>query len=247
MSRLYSDLARIYYEMYQSIFNYGREYRRCHAILTKHSCKRILEAGCGSGNLAPRFLAAGYDYTGVDLAAGMLRIARREAPGARFLRGDMRRLPPTLTGFDAIYSGGRCFAYMVSNRDVQQALASFHRALKPGGILIFDNFDAAAIFPNRREPITQRVEREGRRYTRVSTNTPNLATGWTWNWRARYVVEAGGRRQTFRDDSVLRAFTPDELKLFLRLAGFATLGLRRRSAALFAVARKGSAPIRNPQ
>ena len=238
MTRLYSHLAPVYHEMYQSIFDYPREFRRCHAILRQWGCQRILEAGCGSGNLAQRFLAAGYDYTGVDLAPAMLRIARREAPAACFLRADMRRLPLSLTGFDAICCCGRGFAYMTTNSDVQCALASFHRALKPGGILIFDNFYAPAIFPNRRGPVTQRVERGDRTFTRVSTNTPNLATGWTWNWRALYTVEADGRRRIFRDDSVLRAFTPDELKLFLRLAGFETRGVRRRSAALLVVAQK---------
>jgi len=37
------------------------------------------------------FLEGGYDYTGLDATPAMLMIAAREVPGARFVRGDMRR------------------------------------------------------------------------------------------------------------------------------------------------------------
>jgi len=62
--------------MYQSIFDYGKEFRVSHSILKKYSSRKVLEIGCGAGSLAGYFADAGYDYTGMDLAKPMLRIAR---------------------------------------------------------------------------------------------------------------------------------------------------------------------------
>ena len=72
MTKLYSRLAEIYHEMYQSIFDYDREFLTAHRILKAYSARRVLEIGCGAGNLAGRFAAAGYEYTGMDSAAAML-------------------------------------------------------------------------------------------------------------------------------------------------------------------------------
>ena len=56
MSKLYSKLARIYHEMYQSIFDYKKEFQFYNRWLKKYKVHRVLEIGCGSGNLAPYFL-----------------------------------------------------------------------------------------------------------------------------------------------------------------------------------------------
>jgi len=64
----------------------------------------------------------------------------------------------------------------------------------------------------------------------------NLKTGWTWNWDAVYVVDNARRKRTVRDRSALRAFTRDELRLFLKLAGFTPLRFTRRPGLILAVA-----------
>ena len=64
--KLHMNLWIFTYEMYQSIFDYWRQFRECHTILKKHAAKSVLELGCGAGNLAPYFLKAGYNCTGMD-------------------------------------------------------------------------------------------------------------------------------------------------------------------------------------
>ena len=49
---------------------------------------RVLELGCGTGQVTARLLAAGADVVAVDALAAMLAAARRRAPGATFLEGD---------------------------------------------------------------------------------------------------------------------------------------------------------------
>ncbi len=237
MTRLYTDLARVYHEMYQSLFDYPREFRHYHALLQKHGCRRILEIACGTGNLAPYFVRAGYDYTGLDLSEEMLAIARTVAPEVRFLRGDMRKFT-NRRKFDAALITGRSFCYMTSNEDVTNAVKCIHRALAPGGILMFSNFNAHVIFRNFRKRHVHRATFEGRKYTRYSTTSPNPAGGWTWNWDARYIIVENGRKCVIDDTSVMRAFTRDELLLFLALAKFEPVSVRKRDADITIVARR---------
>lgn len=235
MTTLYTRLAETYHEMYRSLFNYDKEFRTVHGILRAHSAKTVLEIGCGAGNLAGRFAEAGYDYTGMDLAGPMLRIARRDNPDALFLHGDMRQFK-VRKKFDAVVVGGRSFTYMTSNGDVLAALQSIRRALRPKGVLVFDNFNATMIFKDLSRPVRDEVRVGGKTISRASKRTMNLTTGWTWNWDATYVIKDGRGQRTFRDHSVLRAFTRDELELFLLLAGFAPVRFRRQGSVILVVA-----------
>ncbi|MHA1563171.1 MAG: class I SAM-dependent methyltransferase, partial [Promethearchaeota archaeon] len=80
MTILYSKLARVYHEMYQTIFDYDEEFQIYDTYLKKYNGKKVLELGCGSGNLGYRLVKANYNYLGLDLFPEMLTIAREEFP-----------------------------------------------------------------------------------------------------------------------------------------------------------------------
>jgi SAM-dependent methyltransferase len=65
---------------------------------------RILDAGTGTGIGAAAALTSGREVVGVDAAAGMLAIARREVPGARFVEADFAELPFASGSFDVVIS-----------------------------------------------------------------------------------------------------------------------------------------------
>ena len=182
-----SKLASVYHEMYQSIFDYKKEFQFYDKLLKKNGCKKILEIGCGSGNLASYFMKSGYNYTGLDLFSEMLRIAKQVEPKAKFVHGDMRNLR-LRDKFDAVIVTGRSFTYLTKNEDVIKTLQSIHKTLKNRGILIFDNFDAQAIFGNFKRSFIQSSRYKNRLYRRISNSSWNLKTGWTWNWNAKYAT-----------------------------------------------------------
>ena len=238
MTKLYSELAHVYHDMYQSLFDYKKEFIFYEKYLKKYNCKSVLDLGCGNGNLAPYFLDSNYNYTGLDLYAEMLEIARKNNPDAHFIQGDIRNLQLS-EKFDAVIIPGRSFCYMTTNDDVMQALQSIHNTLKNNGILIFDNFRAQIIFAAVSKKFENTVEYNNRKYTRISINSPNLQTGWTWNWHATYHIEEKGKAtKTIVDESILRSFTIDELKLFCQLNKFDIIEIIEDNSSFTTIARK---------
>jgi len=65
---------------------------------------RILDAGTGTGVAAAAAMTRGREVVGVDAAPGMLAIARREVPGARFVEADYGALPFPSGSFDVVIS-----------------------------------------------------------------------------------------------------------------------------------------------
>ncbi|MGB1243720.1 MAG: class I SAM-dependent DNA methyltransferase, partial [Chitinophagales bacterium] len=139
---LYKDLSKVYHKMYQNLFNYDKEFAFYHPILTQFSVKKIVEFGCGTGNLAKRFLAENFDYLGVDLNQEMLDIAAESLPREHFLQNDMRSFQSNST-FDAALITGRTISYLTTHQDILKTFGSIHDSLKNGGLLIFDAIDAS--------------------------------------------------------------------------------------------------------
>jgi SAM-dependent methyltransferase len=218
MTKLYSTLANIYHEMYQHIFDYDKEFSFYDAILKQNNCRKILEVGCGSGMLARRFIDHGYDYLGVDLFNEMLEIARSEVQSDRFIQCDMRSLAYN-NQFDAVLITGRSIAYVIENQGIQDTLIGVFKSLKNKGLLVFDVFEANGIFENFND-FEQNFEINDRKIKRISQLKMNLSTGWTYDWHAKYIIEQNGETTEYDDITTLRAFTKDEVSLFLKLTGF---------------------------
>lgn len=218
MTELYTTLARVYHEMYQHVFDYDKEFFFYDSILKKNNCKKILEVGCGSGMLARRFLKNGYDYLGLDLSREMLDIARSEISSDSFVQCDMRNLSFDQQ-FDSVLITGRSIAYLTENMDIIITLSGVHNSLKDNGLFVFDLFEANGIFDNFND-FEQNIEHNSKKIKRISRLKKNLKTGWTYDWFAKYIIEDAGDVTEFDDITTLRAFTKDEIMLFLKLTDF---------------------------
>lgn len=222
MIKLYSSLAPVYHEMYRQIFDYNKEFKFYNSILKKRKCRKIVEIGCGTGILAKKMMEAGYDYLGVDLYPEMLDIARKEANSDRFIQGDMRNLKLSRT-FDCAMITGRSLAYIVNNTEIISTFQHINHLLKNHGFFIFDLFDANRIFEKFKEESEQVVQSGNKKITRKNRLKKNLSTGWTWDFNAKYIIEEDGKISEYDDFSTLRAFTKEEIHLFLKLTGFSLL------------------------
>jgi demethylmenaquinone methyltransferase/2-methoxy-6-polyprenyl-1,4-benzoquinol methylase len=92
---------------------------------------RVLDAACGTGDLAVLAARAGGRVTGLDFSSAMLARARRKAPELEWVQGDLLALPFADDSFDAATIG-----FGVRNvADLAGALSELRRVLRPGGRL----------------------------------------------------------------------------------------------------------------
>ncbi len=110
-----------------------RRWRRLTAEAVVAPGDRVLDACCGTGDLALaslRLLGSG-KVTGLDFSEAMLERARRKSSDIDWIRGDLLRLPFQDGAFDAVTVG-----FGVRNvEDLDRALRELRRVLKPGGRL----------------------------------------------------------------------------------------------------------------
>jgi SAM-dependent methyltransferase len=235
MTQLYTTYAELYHKMYQSFIDYDEEYQFYKALLDKNGVNNILEIGCGTGQLAKRFLRDGYGYTGIDVSMPMLEYARKELPSHHFHQMDMREI--TLPSkFNGVIITARSISYILSNVDVMATFRSIKNVLKDGGVLIFDFIDARNFIPsiNDQEVILHEVVIDNVRYKRESIFERRIDNSWTWIWKSTFMKEEnGGYHAIGFDEAELRSFTADELEIFLSLTGFRILQVVDRKVYAF--------------
>jgi demethylmenaquinone methyltransferase/2-methoxy-6-polyprenyl-1,4-benzoquinol methylase len=91
----------------------------------------VLDAACGTGDLAVACAREGGHVTGLDFSERMLERARRKAPELTWVQGDMLELPFADGSFDAATVG-----FGVRNvADLERSLTELARVLEPGGRL----------------------------------------------------------------------------------------------------------------
>ena len=108
-----------------------RRWRRLTVSAAVRPGDRVLDACCGTGDLAIAALPVAREVVGLDFSEPMLERARRKAPAVQWLRGDVLALPFEEASFDAVTVG-----FGVRNvEDLEGALAELVRVLRPGGRL----------------------------------------------------------------------------------------------------------------
>jgi SAM-dependent methyltransferase len=96
----------------------------------------VCDLGCGGGQLSSALLEAGYEPIGIDRSRAMVKLARQQVKGARFLHGSMTEMK--LPGCRAALALNEVMNYLPSRQLMARAFRNIFRALEPGGIFIFD-------------------------------------------------------------------------------------------------------------
>lgn len=95
--------------------------------------ERVLDLGCGSGELSAQLAAAGAQVTGLDASAAMIEGARQHHPGLNFVVQDAHTLSYA-GNFEAVFSN----AALHWMAPLPPVLAGLQRALVPGGRLALE-------------------------------------------------------------------------------------------------------------
>lgn len=101
--------------------------------------KRVLDLGCGAGDLSIALLARGAEVTAVDLSPGMVEIARERI---RIHSGEGARVELVATAVESLPFADDCFdvavgRFVLHHLDLAVAGAQIARVLAPGGVAIF--------------------------------------------------------------------------------------------------------------
>jgi demethylmenaquinone methyltransferase / 2-methoxy-6-polyprenyl-1,4-benzoquinol methylase len=168
----------------------------------------VLDACCGTGDLALAAAREGGRVTGLDFSGRMLERARRKAPGLEWIEGDVLALPFSDGAFDAVTVG-----FGVRNvDDLDRGVAELRRVLRSGGRLAILEITQpkGALRPFYRLWFDRIVPLLGR-------------------------VLPGGSAYTYLPASVRRFPGPDELNGVIESAGFRDVRYRTFAAGIVAL------------
>jgi demethylmenaquinone methyltransferase/2-methoxy-6-polyprenyl-1,4-benzoquinol methylase len=129
---MFDRIAPVYDAMNRAItLGLDRRWRRLAATSAVRPGDRVLDAACGTGDLALADLEAGGTVTGLDFSERMLERARRKSDAIEWVRGDVLALPFEDAAFDSATIG-----FGIRNvDDLDAGLRELARVLRPGGRL----------------------------------------------------------------------------------------------------------------
>ena len=130
--RMFDRIAPVYDAMNRTMTaGLDRRWRRITAEAVIRPEDAVLDACCGTGDLAIAGARLGGQVTGLDFSERMLERARHKAPKLEWVQGDLLSLPFDDRSFDAATVG-----FGVRNvDDLEPALRELRRVLRPGGRL----------------------------------------------------------------------------------------------------------------
>ncbi|MFI6373374.1 class I SAM-dependent DNA methyltransferase [Streptomyces sp. NPDC050546] len=184
---------------------------------------RVLDMGCGTGRDAAGLHAAGRTVTGADLSEAMLTHARAHHPGPQYVRADLHGFD--LGPFDAVVCLDSSLLYCHTNDQLDGFLASCHRALSPGGLLVAEMRNGA-YFLGRTDlldrPTANAFAWQGTSYRSTTTLTVDRTAQLLRRTRV-WTTDDGSEPVT--QHSAWRLLFPHELRHFLTAHGFDVLEL----------------------
>ncbi len=130
--RMFDRIAPVYDAMNRTMTaGLDRRWRRITAEAVVRPGDAVLDACCGTGDLAIAGARAGGRVTGLDFSERMLERARRKRADLEWVEGDLLALPFADASFDAATVG-----FGVRNvEDLERALVELRRVLRVGGRL----------------------------------------------------------------------------------------------------------------
>jgi demethylmenaquinone methyltransferase / 2-methoxy-6-polyprenyl-1,4-benzoquinol methylase len=207
--RMFDRIAPVYDAMNRTMTaGLDRRWRRLTAEAVVRPGDRVLDACCGTGDLAVAAARAGGRVTGLDFSEPMLERARRKAPELEWVRGDLLALPFDDATFDAATVG-----FGVRNvEDLERAVRELRRVLRPGGRVGVLEITR----PQGPLALFYRVWFDG--------VVPLIGK-----------LLPGGSAYTYLPASVRRFPGPDELAAVMGDAGFADVGFRLLAGGIVAL------------
>ncbi len=116
-----------YEKQHDFVFKYGQGL----LSLVPQNAKKVLDVGCGTGDLTDKLRKRGYKVLGIDQSKNMICEAQKRYPNTKFKIKDILTMA-TDKKFDVVFSNA--VFHWINNQ--QMLLNQIHNLLNPGGYLI---------------------------------------------------------------------------------------------------------------
>jgi len=211
--------------VYENVRDTQREMRFLHWVfreLADVEVREILDVACGTGRHAIPLSKKGYTVTGGDRSQAMLAVLEEKVRRANIeipvIKCDMKDIE-FREEFDAIICMYTSFNYLLTDQDIERALAAFHRALRPGGIAILDLMNPIFYIGKFRE-ITVEHHQEGQMCIQRTFKHTLDEVRSLWYQDEFVVSDDGNSVSTCREIHTMRMLTYPEISHFIRDAQF---------------------------
>lgn len=224
----YDDLADLYHLIFA---DWAASVRRQDRLLDRviraelgDTAHAVLDAACGIGTQAIGLALAGHRLHAADLSPRAVARARREAAafGVSLVAevADLRRLAARVAGpFDAVLAGDNALPHLLSDADLERAVANMAAVLRPGGIVLASIRDYDQLRRDRPQTEGPRVidGADGRRVVFQVWDWDDAGSGYRLH---QFLVrEATGGWRTDHWQTTYRALRRAELDQALQAAG----------------------------
>src|SRR6185437_2434011 len=167
----------------------------------------LLDVACGTGAItAP--LSRAYQVSGLDIAPGMLAVARGKLPGdVPLYLADMTSFTLS-TRFDAIVCAYQGVNHLLSLPAWQRFFGCAYRHLNPGGVFVFDI--ATVGYLMAMAGAGPMVEQFGGNYLRITVRT---ADGALFQWHIEvFELQRDGTYSLLTQAIEMRSFPVDDIR-----------------------------------
>ncbi|HMO34245.1 MAG TPA: class I SAM-dependent methyltransferase [Lacibacter sp.] len=130
----WNKVASLYQDKFMDLDLYNETYDFvCNSINKKYA--KLLEIGCGPGNITKYLLSArpDFDIFGIDIAPNMIELAKKNNPTASFAIMDSRKIDEIETKYDGIVCGF-CLPYL-SHSDSRKFITDCYNLLNEEGLI----------------------------------------------------------------------------------------------------------------
>jgi ubiquinone/menaquinone biosynthesis C-methylase UbiE len=130
----WNKVASLYQNKFMNLDLYNETYDFiCNSMVKDKS--RLLEIGCGPGNITKYLLNKRPDFTifGIDVAPNMIELAKKNNPSANFSVMDVRKIDQLKSTFDGIICGF-CLPYL-SQSDCEKLISDSYNLLSEKGLI----------------------------------------------------------------------------------------------------------------
>jgi SAM-dependent methyltransferase len=230
---IFGPLHAGWYDRWHEHKDYPAEVAQIEEILLKEVLDKegpapsVIDLGCGTARHLERLAAAGHEVLGVDRSPVMVEQAKarlaRYGDRASVVQSDL--LDVTVDRpFDAAIMMFSVLGYQTGNDELLAALATVHRAVRPGGLFLFDILDATVVL--REGPkggVT--VVHDGDHHLLRATTGKLFPQEQVYELGMQLWLMCGNRvLDCVKESHRLRYFLRRELELALGMTGFRSLG-----------------------